>query len=351
LPSFFSKEIAYRRDDPAGSSLIHGEFFTSVIYGTGLTVLIGTGVVVFYQQIPSVYIILSFAAGYFLGIEMNLYGFLLGTENMKSDALFNGMSFGFSVILIGVFHPSGLDLIEILFFRLGLFLFGVLARFIYMKKNFIWSGISSRLRYLKEEKYYFFSYACFIILRQVDVLVLSYFISTNLLGSYFLSVRIYMTVALLLEVVSSSLSPFISRSFQGREDISFGIFLKRLVAIFFGMGILMGVFLFVFGDFLVGLFDKQMVDVCSPYLKLLALVVPFRCVNTIWGSIFSSSRFQNIRFYIITVTAAVYLVGTVVFVYFWQDVGAIFARIVSDLILFFISIYFGFRKFDRTVPE
>ena len=109
----------------------------------------------------------------------------------------------------------------------------------------------------------------------------------------------------------------------------------------------MGAFLFVYGDFLVGLFNKQLVEVCSPYLKLLALVVPFRCVNTIWGSIFSSSRFQNIRFYIIIVTAILYLVGTIVFVYFWQDIGAIFAKIVADLVLFLISIYFGFRKFEQ----
>lgn len=349
LPAFFSKEIACRRDDQNRSSLIYSEFITSVLYGTGLTILVGLGVVMFYRQIPSSLIIFSFIAGFFSGLELNLHGFLLGTEKMNFDALFNGISFGLTIILIAVFHGSGIDLKEILLIRIVIFILGVMLRLIFMKKKFLWTQISYRLKYFEEEKYYFFSYACFIVLRQVDVFVLSYFISTNLLGAYFLSVRIYMTVALLLEIISISLSPFISRSFHGREVISFRKFFKKLILIFFWAGTALGIFLYVFGDFLVGLFDKQMVTICSPYLKLLALVVPFRCVNTIWGSLFSSSRFQNVRFYIIIVTASLYLVGTIVFVYFWQDVGAIFAKILADLVLFLISIYFGFRKFNSVM--
>jgi O-antigen/teichoic acid export membrane protein len=140
------------------------------------------------------------------------------------------------------------------------------------------------------------------------------------------------------EVVCFALTPFISRVFHGKETINFKTFTEKLLIFSVMAGLAQGAILFFFRDLIITIFNENLVTTSSPYLKFLALVIPFRVVILALGAILSSSKYQKGRFLINLYTTIFYMISLTPLVHFYASTGAVYARMIAEVILF-VSIF------------
>ncbi|MCK5056756.1 MAG: oligosaccharide flippase family protein, partial [Candidatus Aminicenantes bacterium] len=306
LEVFLGKEVAYRREEPGMLRKLFNETLIATLYGSLFSFVLMAFFFIFYRKIDSPLFTVILFAGILYGLERNLGGFLLGKEKVHIDTLYMFLSLLVTAALIFLFR-NNLDIAKIFLIRVFSLSVGVTGRiFAIIKDNkrspaqrdFRERGLPGRRKqrrftHFREIKFFWFFTGFTFLERQADLFILSLFIDEKILGGYFLSLRIYLTVNLLIEVLAQALTPFISRVFRGKEAVDLKTFFKYLFLISLFTGILLGLLLYFTRDFIIALFNKNLIPSSSPYLAILAFVVPFKVGTYILGSIMSSSQYQK----------------------------------------------------------
>jgi O-antigen/teichoic acid export membrane protein len=350
LEVFLGKEVAHRRENPKDLSSLLNELLVSSLYGAGLTVCLMVLFSLFYHQISFNLLVLSLIVGILYGMERNLSGIFLGLERVSVDAFYMFLSFCLTIACLLIFK-EGMTLERIFLIRIGAFVIGNLGRFRSIFQGLSLPGLSWRMLYFKETMFFWFQNICVFAEWHIDLFILSFVIDQTLLGGYFLALRIYWTINLLLEVLSRALSPFISRVFLGKEKVDFQKFLNYLFFFSLVLGVILGAFLFFSRDLIISIFNKNLVSSCSPFLMWLSFVVPFKVSVYILGSVMSSSRFQKERFYISLVISLGFFVLLPVLINSYSALGAIYARVIFDVCVFVAYFYFVYIKMGREVDN
>lgn len=346
LDVFLAKEVAFKRESPADLSKLGNEFMVSIVFGTTFSVLLMLVFNLFYHKIGFTLMVLSLLAGVLYALERNLGGILLGKEKVSLDAFYMIISFFFVVGLLLLI--KGKISIEIIFLvRILSLAIGVVGRWAAVSIHMPVKKISRKLEFFAETRFYWFLVLCVFAERHADIFILSFFIKEELLGGYFLSLSIYRTMCLLVEVLAQALTPFISRVYQGRENIKFHSFIYSLFLVSLIFGLLLGGFLFLFRDFMVFLFNKNLVATCSPFLKILSFLIPLKVVIFMLGSVLSSTIYQRVRFYIYLYASILFVVLLPVMIRSFAALGAIYARIFFEVLVLAATSYFIFRKAAR----
>ncbi len=204
------------------------------------------------------------------------------------------------------------------------------------------------LKFFREGKYYWFMGISNILIRQIDVFILSFFISRSLLGSYFLALRIYISFGIIGEVMTMALTPFISRTYRGKEKRSFLEFNRKLLEIFSIVALISAVLLFFSRSLIVSLFSSEYVVSASSYLLFLSFLIFFRFFSYFTGSILTSTEFQNKRFFIIVFSAILMIVLNLITAPLLGIKGVLLSRGIVEIFTFFGYGYFVkevFRKY------
>ena len=339
---YLGREVSLKRKDNSSLNKIFSEFLDTLIYGSVLAFIFMLICALCYGEISLILIVLSYLNGVLFGLERNLGAYLLGKERVYIDAKYNVFSF---IIVVGlaIFFRNELNIVLIFSFRFISIFIGVFGRYFYIKKDITNINLAFKIKNFKEISSFWFLTILVFMERQIDILILSFFIGKELLGSYYLALRIFFTVNLLIEVISHSLTPFISRSFCGKEQIDFRKILNLIFVLILFSGIFLGSILFMLRDFLISIFNKEFISECSPYLALLAIAVPFKVGRNLLGSILSSSKHQNTRFKINLIATIIFILSLPVFVSLFFTTGAIISRLIIEILIF--SAYFYFVYF------
>ncbi len=349
LDVFFGKEVAHKRGKPDELSPLINEFLVSIVYGATISGLAMLGFSLFYHKINFTLLLLSLLTGILYALERNLGGFLLGKEKVAIDAFYMFLSFLF--VLGGLlFFKQTITIEKIFLVRIGSFALGVFGRWFAVKANIPLAKITWKLKHFAEIRFYWLLVLCVFAERHIDIFILSFFIKEELLGGYFLSLSIYRTMSLGIEVVAQALTPFISRVFQGKEAISFRRFINILFVFSLLLGIIMGSVLLFTREWIVQLFNENLVASCSPFLKILAFAVPLKVVIYILGSIMSSTTYQKARFYINLVAVVLFIIALPVTIHYLSALGAVWTRAGFEVAVFAASCYFAFFTLQKT-PE
>jgi O-antigen/teichoic acid export membrane protein len=340
---YIGREMAHLKEDRQEVFNLFGETMAAAKIGGLAAAIVLLGVVAVYRELGIGLVLLTFAAGVLWGVEKNLSGFLLGRERMDLEALTSGLTFALTVTLL-VLSKNNLTIHWIFVVRIIGLLVGIGARFYFIRDCVVLSGLKARMRKFQDIKYFWFTNVASFVFRQVDVLVLSFFVGKALLGSYFLALRIFMTVNIVSEVLAMSLTPFISRSFKGKERVSFRRMIMMALGTSFLLGLVLGGGVFWGRDLLISIFNRELVAGAGGYLKLLAWMIPFRMGMSMLGAFLSSSQYQNYRFYLSLLISIPFTIATAILSFLHAADGAIIARLGTEIMAFGLYFYTIFFK-------
>ncbi len=338
LTTYFGKEVAHQRDRVEKVKKLVGEMGTTFIIGVGISVLLLFFLLVFYHKIDTPVLLISIVSGVIFGIEKNLSGILLGKEKMQFEFISQLAAFVIVAVPVLIWVKK-LDITGIYFLRIAASAITILMRGFFVRINqYIEKGYIS-LKYYNWKEITFFSASGFsyFIQHHFDLFILSFLISKELEGAYFLALRIYLAVCLLAEMTSFALTPYISRIYRKKESrklSDFHSFYKKILL----MGVLLGaatsVILFFTRDILVSFFTKENPQLTSDFLFYFSFFIFFRFVSYYTGNILTSTQYQNIRFYIL-ISSAILMMGLELLLgHFFSVMGIIYSRAVMELFIF-----------------
>ncbi len=350
LTTYLGKEVAHKRDNVRDTQKLFGEVVTTFLIGACASVLVLLCLLIFYKEIDASLLIISAVAGLVFGVEKNLSGILLGKEKMQYEFISQVVAF----ILVAVpvfFLVRDLDVAGIYFLRIGasIVCIGLRGQFTraltYLEKR----HISLKNYNWKEIKFFSASGFAFFIQHHIDFFILSFMISKELLGAYFLALRIFLSFNLLAEMLSFALTPFISRSFRGKDSNSFDRFYSHMLKIQLAMGVAASVFLFFSRDYLVSFFSGEAdPQLASDFLFYFSFLAFFRFVSYYTGNVLTSTKYQDIRFYILITAAVLMILMEIVLGRLFSVHGVICSRAVME-ILIFVGYLAAVTKV-RTIP-
>lgn len=345
---FFGKEIANVKDDSKSRVKYFHEFISVTILGFFFSLLFLALFGLTYTKVNFALLLLTFIAGILLGMERNLGGIILGREKMNVEFYVNFSSF-FLIISLLILKQNFFNSLEKIFLlRISALALAVIIKFLFLKDIITFRNFKIRLQFFREGKYYWFTGISNVLIRQIDVLILSFFISRSLLGSYFLALRIYLSFGIIGEVMTMALTPFISRTYRGKEKRGFLEFNSKLLKIFSIVALISAAFLFFSRSLIVSLFSSEYVSSASSYLLFLSFLIFFRFFSYFTGSILTSTEFQNKRFYIIVFSAVLMIMLNLITAPLLGIKGVLLSRGIVEIFIFFGYGYFVkevFRKY------
>ncbi|MCP5106211.1 MAG: oligosaccharide flippase family protein, partial [bacterium] len=336
LSTYFGKEIAHQRDRSEEIKRLFGEMATTALVGLALSFVVLTCLLIFYKKIDAPLLLISSIGGITFGFEKNLSGVLLGKEKMHFEFITQLVAF----VLVAVpvfFAVRHLDITGIYFLRIAasLVCIGLRGYFTRIAKYLEKKRVSLKQYNWKEIGFFSASGFTAFVQHHIDLFILSFFISKELEGAYFLALRIFLAFNLMAEMISFALTPFISRTYRGKDADTFDLFYARLFKVQVGLGAAASVILFFTRDYMVALFSKgKSSALASDFLLYFSFFLFFRFVSYYTGNVLTSTRFQHIRFYILITSAVLLVVLEVILVIFFSAYGAIYARAVMEIFIF-----------------
>jgi O-antigen/teichoic acid export membrane protein len=336
LITYFGKEIAHKRDRNGEIKTLYGEIVTTFLIGVGISVVTLLFLLLFYHQIDASLMIISAVSGIIFGIEKNLSGILLGKEKMHFEFISQITAF-FMVAVPVVLFVRRLDIAGVYFLRIAASVTCIALRgyFTRILKYLERKSISLKKYNWKEISFFSASGLSFFVQHHIDLFILSFIISKELEGAYFLALRIFLAFSLLAEMISFALTPYISRSYRGEDPNRFNRFFTRVFYVQVGLGAAASVILFFGRFFLVEFFtDAGGSGQAADFLLYFSFFIFFRFVSYYTGNILTSTRYQNIRFYILVTSAALLILLEFVLGSIFSVYGVIYARAVVEVLIF-----------------
>lgn len=336
LTTYFGKEIAHQRDRLEEIKRLCGEMVTTSLLGVGLSIPVLAIMFVFYRQIDAWLLVISMVSGLIFGFEKNLSGALLGREKMHFEFLSQVTAFVMVAVPV-CFFVRELDIVGVYYLRIAasvvcivirLFFTGMVS---YLGKKYV----SLKFYNWKEIGFFSSSGLAIFVQQHIDLFILSFLISREVQGAYFLALRIFLAFTMLPEITAFALTPFISRSYRGKDTQGFDIFYARMFYAHVVLGLAAGVILFFSRDWLAAAFaGKNNPGLTSEFLLYFSILVFFRSVSYYTGNVLTSTRFQGIWAAIVISNAALLILLELVLGDLFSVYGVVWARGIVELLIF-----------------
>lgn len=353
LTTYLGKEIAHRRDRIGELKRLFGEIGTTFILGLGISVLVWFFLFLFYHQINQQVLLISVISGIVFGLEKNLSGILLGKEKMQFEFIAQAVAFGIVAVPV-FFYARILDIAGIYLLRMGASLITIALRTYFTRflRYFNKDAVSFSLYNWKEISFFSASGFAYFVQHHLDLFILSFLISKQQEGAYFLALRIYLSFCLLAEMTSFALTPYISRMYRNKENGGanpgaspgtnpetnneelFQSFFRKILLTGVLLGAAASVTLFLTRDLLVNFFSKENPELSSDLLFYFSFFLFFRFVSYYLGTVLTSTRYQNIRFYILITSAALMISLEFVLGILFSIKGIICTRAIVEMFIF-----------------
>lgn len=336
LITYFGKEIAHKRDRGGEVKKLYGEIVTTFLMGLVISVVTLLALLLFYHQIDASLMVISAVSGIIFGVEKNLSGVLLGKEKMHFEFISQIIAFVMTAVPVLLFVRQ-LDIAGVYFLRIAASVICIILRgyFTSIHKYLERKVVSLKLYNWKEISFFSASGLSFFIQHHVDLFILSFFASKEMEGTYFVALRIFLAFNLLAEMISFALTPFISRTYRADDPNKFNRFFTRVFYVQLALGACASVILFFTRGILADFFtDTGASAQTADFLLYFSFFVFFRFVSYYTGNILTSTRFQDIRFYILVTSSVLLILLELVLGNLFSAYGVIYARAVVEVFIF-----------------
>jgi O-antigen/teichoic acid export membrane protein len=348
LTTYFGKEVAFRKDNTNDIKNLVSEIVVTFFMGAVLALFILINILLFYKKIDSSVLIISAVSGIVFGLEKNLSGVLLGREKMQYEFICQILAFGLVAVPV-YFFAKKLGVLGVYALRITASVVCIILRAYYTRVLAFWERkrFSFQKYNWKEIKFFYLSGLSIFVYQHIDLYILSLFITKEEEGIYFLALRIFLAFTLLAEMVSFALTPFISRSYRGKDTFGFDTFHKRMLYTQMAAGALAAIILFFSRDLLISFVLKdEPANMASDYLFYFSFMLFFRFVSFYTGNVLTSTKFQNLRFYILITSAILMIMLEGILGKLYLIYGIIAARAVVELFLF-IAYLMAIKKIKK----
>lgn len=336
LTTYFGKEIAHQRDRLEEIKRLCGEMVTTSLLGLGLSLPVLVFMFIFYHQIDAWLLVISMVSGLIFGFEKNLSGVLLGREKMHFEFISQVVAFVMVAVPV-CFYVRELDIAGVYYLRIAasVVCIGIRSYFAGMVQYLEKKYVSLKSYNWKEIGFFSGSGFAIFVQQHIDLFILSFLISREVQGAYFLALRIFLAFTMLAEITAFALTPFISRSYRGKDTQGFDIFYARMFYLHMVLGAAAAAALFFTRDLLAGAFaGKNSPGLTSEFLFYFSFLIFFRSVSYYTGNVLTSTRFQEIWAYIVIATAALMIGLEFVLGKLFSVYGVLCARGVVELLIF-----------------
>ncbi len=350
-PMYIAREVAHCRDEQGRLAVTLREGGSALLWGSGLSLLLWGVLLMAYGRLPADLLNLAVISGMLWGVEYLLVGILIGMERLAANALWHAVSLLLIVYCLFFQSIFPLTLQALFWIRIAATLVGLMGRLWAMAGLRRLISFSWRLSSYRESSFFWYSGWVFLASRQLDVLVISFFLPESVLGGYFLALRIYLSFGIVAEVLGVALIPFISRAYHDREERSLDWLFRMVMLGNFALGLPVAVAFYLGRSWLIAFFNPLLVADVVPLLACLALAIPFSLGNHLAGAFFSASDYQRERFFIHLWVIIATFAALIPLVIFCSVSGAIWVKMGSEIILYTILVYRFWKKLPMRKNE
>jgi O-antigen/teichoic acid export membrane protein len=336
LTTYFGKEMAHGRDRVEEIKRLCGEMVTTFLLGVGLSLVVLFFLFIFYHEIDVWLMVISMVSGLIFGFEKNLSGALLGREKMHFEFLSQVIAFVMVAVPV-FFYVRELDIVGVYYLRIAasVVCIGIRIYFTGLVKYLGGKYASLKSYNWKEIGFFSGSGLAIFIQQHIDLFILSFLISREVQGAYFLALRIYLAFTMLPEITAFALTPFISRSYRGKDTQGFDVFYVRMFYAHVVLGVVSAAVLFFSRNLLAAAFaGKGNPGLTSEFLLYFSFLIFFRSVSYYTGNVLNSTRFQGIWAAIVISTAALLILLELVLGHLFSVYGVVWARGIVELLIF-----------------
>ena len=175
---------------------------------------------------------------------------------------------------------------------------------------------------------------------RVDVIILSFLAGHVAVGFYEVAYSLTMRMNIVARTLTFALYPFLS--FQFVKDVrSMRTYTARGIRYLIIPGFLIATLLWVFGrEFTSLLYGEEFAEATSSALKLLALIIPLRFVETLLGVTLDASNRAGKRATAVAIAAVTNAALNFILVPAYQMMGAVYATVITEVVICGVFIWY-----------
>lgn len=246
------------------------------------------------------------------------------------------------VLVVGTFlfvkNPEDIDK-HIYLIVLSSFLMGALGLLVLIKKyNFslIWVGLDYILKTIKEAYMFFLGRFLSLTFNFMTIFLIGIFYTMDYVSGFDVALKIVLVCIIPFDMLQQAVFPTITRN-KNKALI------KKLIFLSVGFGIILSTILYFFSAELLQLFGgKEMIEF-SDVLKNLAIIPPFVALTFMLGTCTLVAFGFNKEFNQSLIISSIFYIFIVLILYFTNTLtfwNLVYLRILSDIILALIRVYF-----------
>lgn len=178
-----------------------------------------------------------------------------------------------------------------------------------------------------------------VVYVRIDVLILAFLTSTTAVGVYEAATNLTMRTNMLAWTVNFAIYPLVSALYYRDRHQAYGYTAKTIQFLMIP-GFFIAIIVWVFArDITMFLYGDHFLDAVNA-MKLLALIVPLRFIDTSLSVSLNASNRQGKTATAVVVAATVNLIMNFVLIPTYQMMGAVYATIITEIVLFLLLIWY-----------
>ena len=345
-----TREISIYRDNKSKineifSSVMIIKFILMIISFILLLVLIFS-----FDKFKKDYEIFILTFGMVIGQVLFPQWFFQGMERMKYITFLNILAKGIFTIAIFVFIHKSSDYWKVpLINSLGFIIAGVIALYIIFKDfriKFSFQRLNVLRHYFIDGWHLFLSTFAGNFYRNFNTLVLGFLTNNLYIGYYSIAERIVKIIQTLQNIAGNTLFPYFSNKIAQNKKYFFELNKKyfKLIIIAYSLAVLLT---FILSPLIVKVIQGIYQNNTILDLKIMSFVILIGGLNYYFGVLGLITMGYKKEFSkAIVITGISNIILSFILVYFFKDIGASFAFVISESVLFGIIIYY-FNKLKR----
>lgn len=281
--------------------------------------------------------------------------FYQGIEKMKFITIINVISRVLTTASIFLFVKDESDYVLAVFLQsVGFLLSGIIAFAVAVfhfsvKPRFI-MNLNTILEEGKESWKVFVSTLSINVYNQGSVLILGLFTNNTIVGYFGIAQKIVHAVTGLSQPFAQAIYPYLCKLFI-KDVVKYTAIVNKLKAASIGGGVLMGLIIYIFADFLTvlvtGKSNQMVVDLLSIWSIIAVCIFNNIVINTF---VLSMGKYSQMQKMYVSVSI-LFLIVSIPFTYVWNTEGMSLSLLLVELFIFISSLYITRPTANATIAE
>ncbi len=342
-----TREISINRENKEKVSEIFSSVMIIKIFLGVLSFVILGLVLLSVPKFGNEWLLYIFTFGTVLGNILFPVWFFQGMENMKWITILNVIARGIFTVLIFVFVHKESDYLNVAIINsLGLIIAGIISLIIVFKNfkvKFIFPKLESIKNQLKEGWHIFISNIAISLYTVSNTFILGLFTNNTIVGYYSGAEKIIKAVLGLLNPVSQTIFPYLSKLVSESKEKAL-IFLNKLLKLVGIVSFIASIFIFILAGPIVNIILGSKYQESILPLRILAFLPFIVVLSNIFGiQTMLTFNMKNSFLKILTLAAVISISLSLILIPLFKQVGVSISWLITEIFVT-VSMFFTLKK-------